>query len=309
MTLNYYITNVFTDQPFAGDQVAVIPFAEQLDNHQMRLIAKEINVDITVFISNPDNQASTRTLKMFSPLAEIEFAGHPIIAAAYTLGLCGDIIFKDGITSLSFIRNIGEIDINVSANNGTPTFVQFSRKVSPVIDRFTPLDLELSQLLSIGTDDIDHKKYSTRLVSCGFPYLIVPVWKYDAVRNASFNFNAWSQSAAPQTAAQEILLFSPKTPFKDADFNARLLGPNIGSHDDPSVGAAMSAFASYLCSFDFTQEGTHTFAVDRGDANHRRSVIDVEMDYKAESTLNLRIGGKAVLVAEGQISIPSKNNE
>ena len=79
--------------------------------------------------------------------------------------------------------------------------------------------------------------------------------------------SAWSQSIAPQTAAQEILLFSSKTPFLDADFNARLLGPRIGMHDDPPIGTAMPAFAAYLCSFEHTRKGTYTFAVDRGDAH------------------------------------------
>ena len=74
---------------------------------------------------------------------------------------------------------------------------------------------------------------------------------------------------------------------------------------NPPVGSAMSAFASYLCSFDFTQQGTHAFAVDRGDEKNRRSVINIEMDHKAQAELALRIGGEAVMVAEGSMSIPA----
>ena len=104
------------------------------------------------------------------------------------------------------------------------------------------------------------------------------------MRSAKFSNDAWSQSIAPQTAAQEILLFSPKSPFPDADFNARLLGPHIGIDDDPPIGSAMPAFASYLCSFEHTQKGTHVFTVDRGDANSRRSVINLEMDNKGHES-------------------------
>jgi len=141
-------------------------------------------------------------------------------------------------------------------------------------------------------------------VSCGLPYLIVPVWQYESVRTAKFNAAAWSESNAPQTAAQEILLFSPKTPFADADFNVRLLGSRIGLHEDPPVGSAMPAFASYLCSFDFMQKGTYTFSVDRGDAYNRRSVLNLEMDHKGEDELTIRVGGAAVLVAEGVMTVP-----
>ena len=304
MTLNYYIADVFTNQMFAGAQVAVFPNADDLNDQQMALIANEINLPETVFVSNPNGDKATRKMRIFSPLTEIDFAGHPIVATAFVLGESGDIELKEGVTPLTFIQNVGEIEVNVSATDNTVDSVQFTRKVSSVIDRFTPSDIELAEFLSIKPSEIDNKKYASRLVSCGFPYLIVPVWNYDTVRNAKFNFAAWSHSSAPQSAAQEILLFSAKTPFKDSNFNARLLGPNIGINDDPAVGSAIPAFASYLCSFDFTQEGTHTFAVDRGDADNRRSVIDIEMDHKVGTTLNLRIGGEAVMVAEGKMFIP-----
>ncbi len=304
MTLNYFIADVFTNQLFSGAQIAVFPNADTLSDKQMALIAREMNLSETVFVSNPDNSINSRRMRIFSPLTEIDFAGHPIIATAFVLASSGDLTLTDSNTSLTFVQNSGEIEVNVSANDGKVNFVQFARKVSSVIDRFTPSTTELAELLSISPDDIDSKKYSTRLVSCGFPYLIVPVWNYETVRTATFNFNAWSQSAAPQTAASEILLFSPKTPFKDANFNARLLGPNIGVHEDPPVGSAMPAFASYLCSFDFTQQGTHAFAVDRGDETNRRSVLNIEMDHKKQSELALRIGGEAVMVAEGKMLIP-----
>jgi len=305
MTLNYYIADVFTNQIFAGAQIAVFPNSESLSSEQMASIAIEMNLSETVFVSNPSGEELSRTMRVFSPLGEIDFAGHPIIATAFVLGECGDIKLADGVTPLTFTQNIGDIEVNVSATSGKVDFVQFSRKVSSIIDRFTPTIAELAELLSISPEEIDHKKYSTRLVSCGFPYLIVPVWNYETVRKAKFNFASWSLSAAPQTAAQEILLFSPKTPFQDSNFNARLLGPNISVNDDPPVGSAMPAFASYLCSFDFTQQGTHTFAVDRGDDKNRRSVLNIEMDNKAEAELALRIGGEAVMVAEGKMHIPA----
>ncbi len=304
MILDYYIADVFTKQVFAGAQIAVFPHADKLSDKQMALIASEMNLSETVFVSNPNNGATARRMRIFSPLAEIDFAGHPIIATAFVLGISGDIELADGVTSLSFIQNAGEIEVHLSSKNGQPTFVQFSRKVSSIIDRYAPSDIELADFLSIKPEDIDNKKYSTRLVSCGFPYLIVPVWNYETVRKARFNYASWNKSAAPQTAALEVLLFSAKTPYMDSNFNARLLGPNIGIHDDPPVGSAMPAFASYLCSHDFTQQGTHTFAVDRGDDKNRRSVLNIEMDHKAQAELTLRIGGEAVLVAEGKMHIP-----
>jgi trans-2,3-dihydro-3-hydroxyanthranilate isomerase len=75
-------------------------------------------------------------------------------------------------------------------------------------------------------------------------------------------------------------------------------------HKDPPGGSAMPAFASYLCSFEFVQKGTYTFAVDRGDERNRRSVLNLEMDNKGSDTLTIRVGGAAVMVAEGVMNIP-----
>lgn len=304
MKYNYYIADVFTKQIFSGAQIAVFPNAEGLSQQQMQWVARELNLSETVFVFHPDKQTTSRVMRIFSPLSEIDFAGHPIIATAFVLAHCGDIQLTDAITPMVFEQNTGPVNINITAENGQPSFVQFTRKVTSIIDRFTPSDEELASFLGIQQSELDHKKYATRLVSCGVPYLIVPVWRYESVRAAKFNYAAWSQSTAPQTAAQEILLFSPKTPYADADFNARLLGPRIGMHEDPPVGSAMPAFASYLCSFEFMQKGTYTFAVDRGDDRNRRSVLNLEMDNKGSDTLTIRVGGAAVMVAEGVMNIP-----
>ncbi|MBL4584465.1 MAG: PhzF family phenazine biosynthesis protein [Pseudomonadales bacterium] len=299
----YYVADVFTREKFNGAQIAVLPNSHHLNDQQMQLIARELNLSETVFVA-PKGQGNSYAVRIFSPQNEIDFAGHPIIATAFILASSGELTLTGNNTPLTLVQNTGPINANVTSDNGQPCFVQFSQQASAVIDRFAPTDQELAKLLSIDALAIDSKKYSTRLVSCGFPYLIVPVFDFNTVRNARFNYSAWSQSTAPQTAAQEILLFSEKNPQQDANFNARLLGPAIGIHEDPPVGSAMPAFASYLSSFEHTREGTHTFSVDRGDTQNRRSVINLEMDHKHGSPLTVRIGGDAVLVAQGSIATP-----
>jgi len=304
MKYSYYIADVFTDRIFNGAQIAVFPNADGLNAATMAAIAKELNLTETVFVFHRIHTENVRRLRIFSPIREIDFAGHPIIATAHVLAISGDLPLKDGVTKVSFEQNVGAIEVNVSSKNGQPDFIQFSRSANSIIDRFAPTDDELCQFLGLQPSELDHKKYSPRLVSCGFPYLVVPVWQYESVRKARFNYSAWSQSAAPQTAAQEIILFAPKSPNLDADFNVRLLGPNIGIQDDPPVGSAMPAFCSYLCSFEHTQKGTHAFAVERGEYSSRRSLLQLEMDNKQQEKLTVRIGGKAVIFAEGIIHLP-----
>lgn len=304
MNYQYYIADVFTHKVFNGAQIAVFPNADGLGEDKMQKIANELNLWETVFVFHPGGDL--RKLRMFSPKAEVDFAGHPIVAAAHVLGLYGDILLDEAITPVVFEQNTGPVEVNITSENGKPTFVQFTNKVSSIVDRFAPSDEEMAAFLSIPQSDLDHIRYSARLVACGAPYLIVPVWKYETVRKARFDYAAWSRSVAPQTAAQEILLFAPKTPYSDSDFNLRLLGPHIGHDDDPPVGAAVPAFASYLCSFEHTRKGTHTFAVDRGDAHSRRSVLNIEMDHKGKAQLTLRVGGSAVIFAQGTVFLPDE---
>ncbi|WP_428355038.1 PhzF family phenazine biosynthesis protein [Methyloprofundus sp.] len=304
MNYTYYIADVFTKTVFNGAQVAVFPEAEGLSAQQMSLIAKELNLTETVFLSNKEGQENYFRMQIFSPLGEIDFAGHPIIAAAYVLAACNKLSLQDTYTPVVFAQNTGDIQTSITSSNGQPSFIQFTRTVSPVVDYYTPPESELASFLGIDEAHIDSKKYCTRLVSCGMPYLIVPVYYYQTVRDAVFNLSAWSQSLAPQTAAQEILLVSPKTPYQDSDFAARLVGPNIGVHDDPPVGSAIPSLAAYLCSFDHMQKGTYTFSVQRGDEKMRRSVLNLEMDHKGEDSLTVRVGGEAVKVAEGTMVIP-----
>jgi trans-2,3-dihydro-3-hydroxyanthranilate isomerase len=233
----------------------------------------------------------------------VDFAGHPIIATAYVLAEAGKLDLTQDVVELTFKQNVGDISVFVSVKDGKASFVQFSRSVSSVVDRYTPSEAEIAGMLGIDEKDIDTQKYAPRLVSCGFPYLVVPVWNYEAARKAVFNYGVWSHSAAPQTAAEEILIFATKTPNNDANFNLRLVGPHIGIHDDPPVGSAIPAFASYLCAFESTMQGTHTFTVDRGDNEKRRSVLNVEMDNLGKSELDLRIGGEAVLVAKAELLV------
>ncbi len=300
MSYQYFIADVFTDTLFSGAQIAVFPSAEALTEEQMQLLARELNFTETVFVS-PGSDNSHWHMRTFSPLQEKEFVGHPIIATAYVLANAGKIDASRPVSTLTFTQKSGNITVHVYWEDGKVSKTQFDQKVTSLIDRFAPPDEELANFLSLTVSELDHKKYAPRLISTGFPYLIVPLWNYESVRNARFNYDAWSRSIAPQTAAQEILIFAPSTPDPDSQFNLRLVGPKIGHLEDPPVGSAIPAFTSYLCSFDFTPKGTHAFAVDRGENASRRSLINIEMDNKVDTSLKIRVGGQAVIFSEGHV--------
>lgn len=308
MEYAYYTADVFTNTIFQGAQIAVLPHALELDNSRMQLIARELNLTATVFVFPSEEQTNTFRMRIFSPLAEIQFAGHPIIATAHVLASIGDIDLSQRHNPIVLVQNTGPIDASITQENGQPVFVQFTTKNSPVVDRFVPTEQELADFLSIEPADIDTKKFTARMASCGFPYLIVPVKTYAAVRKARFKFSAWSESIAPSIAAQEIFLFTGQTPGRTTDFHGRLLGPNIGVNEDPPIGSVMPAFTGYLCSHEHIRKGTYIFSIDRGDEKGRRSVLNLEMDNKQKAELTIRVGGGAVMVSEGKMRVPDLNS-
>ena len=115
MKYKYYMADIFTHQVFSGAQVAVFPDADGLSNQQMALVARELNLSETVFLFQGDgNNCTSWRMKIFSPLGEMDYAGHPVVAAAYVLASTGRINKQEPYSSLEFVQNSGAIDISVS---------------------------------------------------------------------------------------------------------------------------------------------------------------------------------------------------
>ena len=306
MNYTYYTADVFTDTVFQGAQIAVFPeFGSSSDkpsDELMLLIAGELNLSETVFITATD-QAQEFRLRIFSPKGEVDFAGHPMLAAAKALVASKRIDLIENGASLVFQQNTGDVAVNVRQYDNKPLFVQFSLKANAIIDHYTPTEAELARLLNIDERDIDTRTFHTRLAAIDRPYLIVPLLSQQAVRKARFNLDAWSQSSAPTMAAQEIFLFGSKTDTQDTDFHGRLVGPSIGTHEDPPIGSAMPCFAAYLGDHEHIREGTYTFTIDRGTPETRRSVLHIEIDHRTDKPSTLRVGGEVVLVSENILTL------
>ena len=308
MQYKYYIADVFTDELFNGAQIAVFPHADGLDKSQMQLIARELNLSETVFVFPVANEIAKRRIRIFSPYSEIDFAGHPIIATGHVLACIGEIRLEKKHTSLQIEQNIGTINVNITENNGKPVLIQFTMETRYVVDRFVPKEEQIAEALSLTEHDIENKKFHSLMVYSDQSYLIVPIRSYSAVRVAKFDYAVWSRSIAPTCMGKEILLFSTQSDVDYSNFHARLLGPDIGIHDDPPIGTAIPAFCGYLCTHDHIKEGTHTFVVDRGNILKRKSILNIEMDNKGTEILTIRVGGPAVMVSEGKISVPESHH-
>ena len=296
----YYIADAFTSQPFSGAQIGVFPDTQGLDDLKLLRLAGELNLPQTIFLQ-PGGEEATYRARIFNPRREMNFAAQAIVAAGYILEHTGIIDATSPTTTLTLATRRGVLPTHFIRENGRLRLVTFSMTVEPIVDLFAPPAEELAGFLGLNSTEIESKRFSPRIASCGRPFLIVPLKDNDAVHRARFDFKTWAESTAPATAAQEILLFSARTHQPEVDFHCRLVGPEIGPREDPPVGAAMPAFCGYLCSHPHIRKGTYVFTVERGAEGARRSLLNLEMDHKGSDRLNLRIGGEAVVVAEGTI--------
>lgn len=300
MDLSLYTVDVFTGQPFGGAQIAVFPRAEALDTAQMQRIAAELNLPDSVFLGGTDQPHRYR-LRTFTPREEVDFAGHAVLAAAHVLAISGQV---SAGTTLELLHGFGPVQVRLGPLQGRSGFVQFSRTVFPVTDRFVPSADELAGILSVERRLLGERDLQPLLVACERPYLILPLRSLEAVTQARFNAAAWAGSHAPSMLAQELLLFCRQTESPQANFHARLIGPDIGVRDDPPVGAALPAFAAYLAAQPGLRAGTHTFTVERGFDATRKSLLQAEFDKRQQGGLTLRVGGQAVQVIQGTLSLP-----
>jgi len=304
MDYQFYTADVFTDKLFNGAQIAIIPKADGLSETQMQKLAKEFNLSETVFVISGD-QNSQFKIKTFTPDREADFASHTTIAVAHVLSSIGQVILTDKHTAITLEQNDKRYQVSITQQDGAPVLIQMSFIATPSIDRFVPEKSEIAKCLSLEESAIVSKPFQPLIVSSNGCYLIVPINSFENVRKARFNYRAWSQSTAPATMAQEILLFANQTQTSNSDFHLRIMGPAIGPKQDPPVGASVPAFASFLCSFKHIQKGTYIYDIERGTALERQSILNVEMDNRGEENITIRVGGQAVLASRGTISVPA----
>lgn len=306
MTAHPFLTvDVFANQVFQGAPIAVFPDAAVIAEELLPAIAGEFNLSETVFLY-PRSEPGCFGVRVFAPSGEVEPVGHPLLAAGRALLATGAVgPLGERPVPLRLDHAGGAVEVNLGPQRDSSCFVQFSLSANPVLDRYTPAPAELAALLSLPERDIDTRSFGVRLASLGKPYLIVPVSSQRAVEKARFDVEAWGSSSAPALAAQELFLFSGRTESRDADFHGRLLGPDIGPRDVPPIGAVMPCFAGYLADHDTIREGTYTFAIDRGRADGRRSLLHIELDKRRGRPVRVRVGGDTVLVASGTLHVES----
>lgn len=294
----FYTSDVFTADRFGGNQLAVFPDARGIPEERLQDIAREFNFSETTFVYPPDDPVHTRKVRIFTPGGELPFAGHPTVGTAVTLATIGEITIPGDTVKIIFEEKVGPVPVTIRTENGIPSFAQLTAAKLPEFTDAVPSADALAELLTLPRTALDDAALPIRFVSVGFPFLFVAVRDMEAIGRIRINVPVMEQ-----LSLREIFVFTKQTVRKDFHFHARMFAPLLGIMEDPATGSAAAAFGGYLAAMDGTQNGTLRWNIEQGFEMGRPSLLYVEADKQNGATTAVRVGGNAVMMTEGKMTI------
>jgi trans-2,3-dihydro-3-hydroxyanthranilate isomerase len=302
MRVPFFTVDVFTDRAFGGNQLAVFPDARAIDPSLMLPIAREFNHSETTFVLPPENPAYTARVRIFTPGRELPFAGHPTVGTAHVLGTTGVVKLTGDTTKIIFEEIAGPVPVTIRAKNGTVQFCQLTAARAPESNAETPTREQLAAALSLPVDALKSGSWSPEIVSCGTPFVFVPLKDRAAVATARAKLDVWDEIFAGR-ATSEVFLFATEGERSGSDVHARMFAPGIGIAEDPATGGAAAALAGYLGIRDSRPSGTLRWVIEQGFEMGRPSILEIEADKEDGRIVRTRVGGSTVMMTEGTFPI------
>lgn len=286
MKLGFHTCDVFTDQPFAGNPLAIVQGADGLSTAQMQTIAREFNLSETIFVMAPRDPAHTAKVRIFFPTAEIPFAGHPTIGCALHLsgGRDCEIVLEEEAGLVPVTIRDGE--------------AEFTAPVTPFAHPTTP-DVSLTcAALDLGTLDLVGD--APIAVHEGGPaFLYVPVAGLAALARARPMEPHWSQLMQACGVDSAYVYARHK-----GGIRARMFSPTAGIPEDPATGSASAILASQLLQAGMLPDGDTTLTLTQGVEMGRPSHIRMTASVTNGTLKSVRIAGRAVPISKGTITVP-----
>ena len=311
MPYKYHTTDVFTDVPFGGNQLAVLPNAVGLDDNQMQAIAREFTFSETVFVFPAETSTGTRRLRIFTPGYELPFAGHPTVGTAFVLAATGEIELTGDETRIVFEEGVGPVPVLIRARDGKPVFMQLTAARPP--ERRPATDVSsLADVLSLEPSDILYDSvFTPEAVSAGVPFLFVPLRSLEALGKARVRQDVWERTLKDSWAPEVYVFVEEAESAKrggvragDGVVRSRMFAPSLGVSEDPATGGAAAAFGGYLAWRSTVRDGTLKWLIHQGVEMGRPSRLEVETDVVDGVVKAIRVGGASVLVSSGTLLHP-----
>ena len=291
--LPFYLVDVFAEQKYAGNQLAVVDSGAVLSTAQMQEIANEMHFSETTFIISHQQRNGGFDVRIFTPSAEVPFAGHPTLGTAYVIRR---FIIKKPVRNVLLNLKVGQISVSFE-KVGASQEIAWMEQVPPTFGKTFSVP-QFVQILKLDADDFDNR-YPIQEVSTGMPFIIVPLKTLAAVKQARISMERLLELAKEAKAG--ILVFCPETYNKGNDLNVRVFADLFGVPEDPATGSGNGCLAGYLSRYRYFGTDTVNARVEQGYEVRRRSLLLLKAENKA-GNIRARVGGKVVLAATGKLA-------
>jgi trans-2,3-dihydro-3-hydroxyanthranilate isomerase len=290
----YLHYDVFTDRRFGGNQLAVFPEAAGLPAQTMQQIAREIGFAETTFVTAAEQAGTDVRMRIFTPGNEMPMAGHPVVGSTFALAREGRI--AHGTADWSFGLNIGPTPVSLEWNGSQLGFAWMTQRkpeYGPVIDEAG----SVAAALGLQESDIRATGLPIQEVSCGVPYVLVPLATRAAVDRAvpdprRMNFEAYVFTLDRDGANDTAVTYS------------RMFAPQFGVFEDPATGSASGPLGSYLVRHSLvTADAARSMLNLQGVKLGRPSWIYIAIESANGDISRVRVGGNSVFVAEGTMEV------
>jgi trans-2,3-dihydro-3-hydroxyanthranilate isomerase len=287
MPLAFETCDVFTDRAFGGNPLAVVHGAEGLDDARMQAIAREFNLSETVFVTRLDAARAEAELRIFTPGAELPFAGHPNVGAAARLAAR-----LPGVARLTLRNRAGPVAARVRRDAAGAPVGAVIAAPRPFARQGEVPAATVAACAALPEDAVSASRHAPALCGAGTPFVVAELAGIAAL-----------EAASPDAAAFRRLLPGPGlllyAPSGEGRVRARMFHPGVGVAEDPATGSAACALAGLLLSLD-PPRAALGLTIAQGQEIGRPSVIEAEAARQGEA-IRVAVGGGVVPVSEGRL--------
>jgi trans-2,3-dihydro-3-hydroxyanthranilate isomerase len=298
----YLHLDVFTGERFGGNQLAVFLDARGLSSETMQAVTKEMNFSESTFILPAERPDTDIRMRIFTPGREMPMAGHPTVGSAFALALAG--VISPGRRRWTFGLNIGPTPVDIDWEGDSPTFVWMTQQ-APV---FGPIvaDVEAAaRAIGVGAAAIRSTRLPVQEVSCGVPFVFIPVAARADVDAASPNLDAFNRLCEAAGVDNHAMFVFSREPGPDgATVYSRMFAPGLGVFEDPATGSASGPLGCYLVKHGVVPPvQAATILSLQGVKMGRPSRVHVAIGLDDGEITRVQVGGEAVLVGEGYVEV------
>lgn len=289
--MKFYIVDVFAEEKYTGNQLAVFTDIESLSDQEMQRIAKEMNYSETTFIVS-DVRNGGYDVRIFTPEQELPFAGHPTLGTAYILQ---QKIVKQLVKTIILNLKIGQIPVTLHYSDNLVELLWMQQK-PPTFHQVFAAEA-IAQVLNLELDELD-SRFPIQEVSTGVPFIIVPLKTQAALKRIKVNKDRYFELIS-NTQAKSILVFCPETYNADNNLSVRVFADYFGVPEDPATGSANGCLAGYLVEYLYFGEAQINLRVEQGYEIGRPSLLLLKAQ-RNQAEIEVFVGGKVIMVAKGE---------